>query len=141
MSQDHQQTSLSPAIESRSLFLPICRMTMKSPLFHLIIFLVAAVAANPLDSQNIQWGPCSKDGPRAAIYAQARVKIECGVLAVPIDWTSPESEPTYNISLLKVPALKGPAKGSIQFNFGGPGFGMEGLPPYAEVYQACVFLE
>jgi hypothetical protein len=113
---------------------------MWNSLFHLASLIVTAVAIIPLDdreARDIQWGPCPKEGPGTAIYALAQVKIECGMLTVPLDWTSSESKAKHNISLVKVPAQQQPAKGSIQFNFGGPGFDAKsGLLPSAEVYQA-----
>lgn len=113
---------------------------MKNSILYICLLSAATTIASPLDSrkdQDIQWRPCPEEGPEAAIYATTQIKIECGVLAVPLDWTSPESEAKHNISLVKVPAPKQPAKGSIQFNFGGPGVaGKRGLLPFAEVYQA-----
>ncbi|MBE3048827.1 hypothetical protein IMZ48_41285, partial [Candidatus Bathyarchaeota archaeon] len=39
---------------------------------------------------------------------------------VPLDYTDPDGD-TLSLSLAKVPAAKGPSKGSILMNFGGPG--------------------
>ncbi len=68
---------------------------------------------NARDSCIIKWEKC--DIP-------AILPVECGTLAVPLDYTDPDSEKTLNLSLVKVPAQKTPSKGSILFNFGGPGY-------------------
>ncbi|KAI9932366.1 hypothetical protein MW887_009879 [Aspergillus wentii] len=47
--------------------------------------------------------------------------VQCGNLTVPLDYTSNKSDETLNLQLLKVPSLHTPKKGSILFNFGGPG--------------------
>ncbi|KAI0444050.1 TAP-like protein-domain-containing protein [Xylaria telfairii] len=64
----------------------------------------------------IQWQPCPAD-----INAIAALDVECGTLAVPLDYTAVDSTETLELSLLRVPAVKEPAKHSILFNFGGPG--------------------
>ncbi|EFE37774.1 proteinase, putative [Trichophyton verrucosum HKI 0517] len=62
----------------------------------------------------ISWGPCD---------INATLPIQCGSLGVPLDYTDSKSNATLNLQLLKVPAINGASKGSILFNFGGPGFG------------------
>jgi len=82
--------------------------------------LVSVAASAPASGKGIQWSPCpkeSRDGQRAAA---ANVSAECGSFSVPLDYTSPDSE-QYNMSLVRIAAPKQPAKGTIQFNFGGPG--------------------
>lgn len=64
----------------------------------------------------IQWQPCSDD-----VNAVAALDVECGTLDVPLDYTAADSTETLKVSVLKVPAVKGPADHSILFNFGGPG--------------------
>lgn len=64
----------------------------------------------------IQWQPCPAD-----INAVAALDVECGTLAVPLDYTAADSTETLELSLLRVPAVKKHAKHSILFNFGGPG--------------------
>jgi pimeloyl-ACP methyl ester carboxylesterase len=83
--------------------------------------LAAAALASPLASRGqdkgsgITWGSCpfadKVPGP-----------IECGTLKVPLDYTNPESGDMVELKLSKVPASNGPSKGSILFNFGGPGY-------------------
>lgn len=63
----------------------------------------------------VSWGPCD--------IANATLPIQCGTLGVPLDYTDSKSNETLNLQLLKVPAINGPSKGSILFNFGGPGLG------------------
>jgi hypothetical protein len=63
----------------------------------------------------IQWGPCNETG------LNSTVPIQCGNLLVPLDYTEPTSNATLKLDLLRVPARLHPSKGSILFNFGGPG--------------------
>ncbi|KAJ2967649.1 hypothetical protein NUW58_g10403 [Xylaria curta] len=67
-------------------------------------------------TSGIQWQPCPAD-----INAVAALDVECGTLAVPLDYTAVNSTETLELSLLRVPAVKKPSKNSILFNFGGPG--------------------
>ena len=79
-------------------------------------------------SSTIQWGPCTIESP---------LDIQCGTLSVPRDYTLRESNRTVDLDLLKVPAIKGPSKGSILFNFGGPGLATRSnFAERAEIYQA-----
>ena len=64
-------------------------------------------------NQTVQWGPCEG--------IDSTVPIECGVLAVPLDYSSTTPSATTNLALLRIAALEGPSKGSILMNFGGPG--------------------
>ncbi|KAI1325512.1 TAP-like protein-domain-containing protein [Xylariaceae sp. FL0255] len=64
----------------------------------------------------VQWGSCPDD-----LQGNSTLKVECGTLAVPLDYTSPNKTDTLDLSPVKVPAVKGPANHSILFNFGGPG--------------------
>jgi len=78
--------------------------------------------------QQIQWGPCS-----AEINATSTAPIECGSFVVPLDYTEPTNE-TIRLELLRIPASKFPSKGSIFFNFGGPGdSGKESLPAFGKL--------
>ena len=63
--------------------------------------------------QTVQWGACEG--------INSTVPIECGILAVPLDYTNSTSFATTNLALLRIPASDGPSKGSILMNFGGPG--------------------
>ncbi|KAL4878414.1 TAP-like protein-domain-containing protein [Aspergillus karnatakaensis] len=62
-------------------------------------------------SERISWGPCDFGDDT----------LQCGNLSVPLDYTDPHSNATLKLQLLKVPAVHTPKKGSILFNFGGPG--------------------
>jgi pimeloyl-ACP methyl ester carboxylesterase len=55
------------------------------------------------------WKPCSTD-PKDTLL--------CATLQVPLDY---ESQRTIGVALIKYPAPKQPAKGSVLFNPGGPG--------------------
>ena len=79
-------------------------------------------------STAINWGPCTLESP---------LDIQCGTLAVPRDYTLRDANQTVDLDLLKVPAVKGPSKGSILFNFGGPGLPTRAnLAERAEIYHA-----
>jgi hypothetical protein len=93
---------------------------MKERLAHLS--LLAAATASPLavrqtntTQSTIAWGDCPE------IYsANATLPVQCGNLKVPLDYSAPNSS-TFELVVIKVPALNGPSKGSIFVNFGGPG--------------------
>ncbi|KAI1746787.1 TAP-like protein-domain-containing protein [Xylaria castorea] len=76
----------------------------------------ARVEGREYPTTGIQWQPCPAD-----INAIAALNVECGTLAVPLDYTAADSTEILELSLLRVPAVKKPAKHSILFNFGGPG--------------------
>ncbi|KAH7348316.1 TAP-like protein-domain-containing protein, partial [Rhexocercosporidium sp. MPI-PUGE-AT-0058] len=79
------------------------------------IFLLAVAAASPLNhirSSSIEWGPCSINGT---------LPIDCANFTVPLDYTDKNCNSTLDLELLRVPAINGPSRGSIFFNFGGPG--------------------
>jgi hypothetical protein len=73
------------------------------------LLLLAAAHAKP----KIAWAPCE--------MARATVPVSCGTLAVPLDYTDAQSSATIDLELRKIPAANSPSKGSILFNFGGPG--------------------
>ncbi|KAM0814410.1 putative TAP-like protein-domain-containing protein [Seiridium cardinale] len=82
--------------------------------------LASAALAKPLTpryAQNstsgaINWGPCAFN---------STVTVLCGSLEAPLDYTDSSSNETVSLDLVKVPAAATPSKGSILFNFGGPG--------------------
>lgn len=65
--------------------------------------------------EEIQWSPCGDLG-----YNET-VELDCSSLAVPLDYTEPDSGETLDLQVLRIPATKQPSKGSVFFNFGGPG--------------------
>ncbi|KAF9890541.1 hypothetical protein FE257_005946 [Aspergillus nanangensis] len=67
--------------------------------------------SNHARSDQLRWGACDVDDP----------SLQCANLTVPMDYTDPDSDATIQLHLLKVPAVRTPKKGSILFNFGGPG--------------------
>ncbi|KAI0391380.1 hypothetical protein F5Y17DRAFT_460913 [Xylariaceae sp. FL0594] len=76
-------------------------------------------AAN--NNSNIQWKPCPADLVKISPLA-----VECGTLAVPLDYSDPDSTQMLNLSLVRIPAIKknkekGERRHSILFNLGGPG--------------------
>ncbi|KAF4552792.1 Hypothetical protein D9617_9g025830 [Elsinoe fawcettii] len=81
-----------------------------------LAFAASAALASPLTERqsSISWGTCDTLRP---IEGKT---LQCGSLNVPLDYRSP-SGGKLRLALYKIPAIKQPAKGSIIFNFGGPG--------------------
>ncbi|KAI1377912.1 alpha/beta-hydrolase [Hypoxylon crocopeplum] len=71
--------------------------------------------AQPYGTSKLQWGPCNKT------EVPSNVPVECSALFVPLDYTDTRSNETLKLDLVKVLAPVKPSKGSILFNFGGPG--------------------
>ncbi|KAF4457089.1 Peptidase S33 tripeptidyl aminopeptidase-lik [Fusarium austroafricanum] len=91
--------------------------------FVLLAPLTGAVSLKP---KGLKWEKC-KD-----IVSNSSLPYKCATHEVPLDWTAPQNN-TIKLQLIKVPATKQPAKGSIQFNFGGPGLeGRNTLLAFAE---------
>lgn len=61
----------------------------------------------------INWGRCNE-------AKLANSTLLCGSLKVPLDYTDKNCN-EIRLDVVKAPAPKGPSKGSIFFNFGGPG--------------------
>lgn len=89
----------------------------------------------------------------AALYQPAAAKVNCGgcedidaqrnidcaTVKVPLDYTSPNRTETLDLQLLRVQSKHKPSKGSILFNFGGPGLaGRDTLSTGYNVYMAYV---
>ena len=87
----------------------------------LVVYAAAAPLASGLSPHGtrgygkIQWEPCGDLG------VNGTTELECGSLAVPLDYTVPDSGETIDLEILRVPAPNQPSKGSVFFNFGGPG--------------------
>ena len=82
--------------------------------------------------ENIAWGSCETQ-----IKTVATLPVQCGNITVPLDYTDTESDATLDVQVLKVPTDKTPKKGSIIFNFGGPGVEARAtLAQRAELLQA-----
>lgn len=88
---------------------------------HLLLPLASVTLAKPLHkpfstrSTHIEWGPCDFE-------SAGTLPIECAGLPVPLDYTAPNSSQTLTLELIRSRAVKTPSKGSILFNFGGPGY-------------------
>jgi len=81
--------------------------------------------------QDIKWTECD-----ASFSEVAPVPIDCGNLTVPLDYSEPDSKETIELQMLRVPALKQPAKGSIIFHYGGPGpSGRADMAGFSELFQ------
>ncbi|KAI0886788.1 alpha/beta-hydrolase [Annulohypoxylon maeteangense] len=66
-------------------------------------------------TSKLQWGPCNRT------EVPGDIPVECSTLLVPLDYTLRNSSETLQLDLVKVIAPVKPSKGSILFNFGGPG--------------------
>lgn len=101
----------------------------------LLHFIFSQLASLSL-AQCIEWSHCEVPG--------ATLPLQCGTLVVPLDYTDNTSEATLTLDLRRVPAAQldenGKArKGSILFNFGGPGAsGLLDMALFAERLQAYV---
>lgn len=71
--------------------------------------------AQPHGTSTLQWGPCNKT------EVPSDVPVDCSVLMVPLDYTEPDSDEKLQLDLVRIPAPVKPPKGSILFDFGGPG--------------------
>ncbi|OTA99728.1 hypothetical protein M426DRAFT_16190 [Hypoxylon sp. CI-4A] len=71
--------------------------------------------AQPFGTSKLEWGPCNKT------EVPSDVPVQCSTLLVPLDYTQPSPNETLILDLVKVPAPVKSSKGSILFNFGGPG--------------------
>ncbi|KAG8627625.1 hypothetical protein KVT40_005108 [Elsinoe batatas] len=65
---------------------------------------------------SVQWTPCPDFNQIGGL------PIECGSLAVPLDYTDDSNNATVSLQLRRVAATNGPARGSILLNYGGPGY-------------------
>lgn len=83
--------------------------------------LASTALALPLRNANtsggIEWGPCDFENAGSN-------PIDCGTLAVPLDYTNPGSDETLTLALIRsrAPANTTTGRKSILFNFGGPGY-------------------
>ncbi|KAF2165669.1 hypothetical protein M409DRAFT_23959 [Zasmidium cellare ATCC 36951] len=90
----------------------------------LALYAIAKAAPSPLQArqervEHIKWTSCG---------SIQGLDIQCGTLAVPLDYTDPASNRTLKLVLRKIPAANAPSKGSILLNYVGPGLsGLEGL--------------
>jgi hypothetical protein len=90
-----------------------------------LVALASLASASPINDalkhqsraeSSIEWGPCP-------FNSTTPLPHECATLKVPLDYSDPESTETLTLSLLRSRAIaEGGSKGSILFNFGGPGY-------------------
>ncbi|SPO02593.1 related to hydrolases or acyltransferases (alpha/beta hydrolase superfamily) [Cephalotrichum gorgonifer] len=114
---------------------------MKAITSLLAVSLTAGVIATPTNNncctrsaKEIQWNPCGDE-----LGINATTPLFCGSLTVPLDYTEPESEETLDLQVMKIPASREPSKGSVFFNFGGPGgSGIVEMAVLGEVLRALV---
>lgn len=83
---------------------------------HSLAAALGVTLAQAARCQRIKWGDCPDLEP-----GDPSLRILCGSLTVPLDYTDTSSNRTLRIELVKVPATQRPSKGSILLNFGGPG--------------------
>lgn len=65
----------------------------------------------------LNWTHCDFIGETAP------VKHECSNFTVPLDYLDTSTNRTLTLQVARIPAVNGKSRGSIFFNFGGPGFG------------------
>ena len=88
-----------------------------------------AQAATPADAfkpSAVKWHACPADFVQTvhdnydALYPVSKI-VQCGELSVPLDWSKPKGQ-KITVALTRTPhTAKGPAKGDIVVNPGGPG--------------------
>ena len=98
--------------------------------------LLASALANALPNlaprqvQGVDWIKCEFD-----FSVPEEVFHECGTLTVPLDYAD-STVGTIDLNLVKMKASKGPAKGSMLFNPGGPGeSGIEAATSFVQNLQ------
>jgi len=86
----------------------------------------AAAAAGPSDSNGLSaWRSCGK-------------RLQCATLTVPVDYANPDGE-QVDLAVSRVRATDRARRGSLVFNFGGPGDpGSETLPTFASSIPTAV---
>ncbi|EJT79105.1 hypothetical protein GGTG_04194 [Gaeumannomyces tritici R3-111a-1] len=89
---------------------------------------------NGTGTGTIIWGDCDP-----GLVKAADLPIKCAELVVPLDYTappSPNATATHTLELVRVQAATQPARGSVLFNFGGPGSeGLRSLATSAQFYR------
>lgn len=87
----------------------------------LLSSLASLSVAIPLQPRSVKWAPCRD------IKLNTTWTYDCGTLNVPLDY-GPTPKRTVNttgtidLQFVRIPAAEQPSKGSVFFNFGGPGF-------------------
>ena len=81
----------------------------------------------------IKWSPCPQELNSLDPHNRT---FQCGALDVPLDYTDKSSGVKLSIEIIKIPALREPKKGSILFNWGGPGGeGLNNMAQMAPIVQ------
>ena len=76
-----------------------------------------AFPAEKRSEPGFKWGKCEFEE-----LVQTNIKFECSNYTVPLDYLDDKSDEKLVLQATRVPAINGPSKGTIFFNFGGPGF-------------------
>jgi hypothetical protein len=100
------------------------------------------VLAAPLQSRSsgIQWGPCDATLEATKVESGYNGTISCAKLPVPLDYTNKTSNATIDLDLVRVLVAAGESKGTLQFNFGGPGIaGRSRIVSSAATWQVYVW--
>jgi hypothetical protein len=94
--------------------------------------------ASDLSTHSIQWNECDPQLVELGTVHGVTTEFFCANLVVPLDYTDLKSNKTHILELVRIPAKQnGGSKGSIIFNYGGPGdAGIETM-----VISAGVFLK
>ncbi|RYP16835.1 hypothetical protein DL765_004856 [Monosporascus sp. GIB2] len=98
-----------------------------------LLFPLAVAQGSKCMASKIHWGPCDD------IQTDNTTVIGHDNLQVPLDYTEQTSNKTLKLQLLRVPPVMQPSRGSIQFNFMGPGLtARQSLVSTAPLFQARV---
>ncbi|MGW0735542.1 alpha/beta hydrolase [Streptomyces sp. NPDC002851] len=85
-------------------------------------------------TQQVDWSPCEAKEDASEEETEAAEGMECGKLTVPVDYADP-GEDTLELALsrFRTEASGTDRKGSVVFNFGGPGIsGIDTLPGFRQ---------
>lgn len=83
--------------------------------------LVAKISARRQIQKGMEWQPCPELNQNiTTLNGLAGTIFDCGHLAVPLDYTDPNSE-LLQLDLFKANATREPVLGTVLINFGGPG--------------------
>lgn len=87
----------------------------------------------------IDFQPCPElNANISTLLGGGGTPFDCATLAVPLDYTDPESGP-LSLQLFRVNATEEPVLGTVLMNFGGPGgTGAENLPAFADLAHTII---
>jgi hypothetical protein len=81
--------------------------------------LIASASGNATPN-SFNWTTCTFEEALRESH-NVTFPFECSNFTVPLDYLDDKANKTINLQLSKIPAVNGDSKGTIFFNFGGPG--------------------